>query len=231
MALANRKPFPIAQSNPTSPFAEAYRTIQTNIELKSPTVRTILVTSARPGEGKTSTAANLAIVFSQSGKRVLLVDADLRNPQVHDRFHITPEVGLAQVLKQECELQNAIVTTEILNLQILPSGPVPANASGLLSSLTFASVLGKFKSRFDLVVIDSPPVLAVNDALVITRNVDGVVFVVDAKRTNRIVAQRALGAIRQVNGEILGGVLNRIPKGNRDTYYYGAMYPSVTTEV
>lgn len=230
MALANRKPLPIAQSNPTSPFAESYRTIQTNIQLRAHAVTSIVITSARAGEGKTSTAANLAIVFAQSGKRVLLIDGDLRNPQAHDRFHLTCEIGLTQVLKQECELQNAILLTEVPNLHLLPSGPIPTNASSLLSSLNFTSVLGKCKSRFDLVIIDSPPVLAVNDALVITRHVDGVVVVVDAKRTNRIVAQRALASIRQVNGEILGGVVNRIAKGSKETDYYGHGYSGVTIE-
>lgn len=221
MALTSKKPLPITLLNPRSTFAESYRTIQANIEFSmiNANVRSILVTSARPGEGKTSTAANLAVVFAHAGKRVLLIDADLRSPQLHHRFQVRGDTGLSQVMRQEDLLHSSILHTEVEGLNLLAGGEPTSNAVSLLSSLTCASVFGKLKNRYDLVIVDSPPVLEVSDALVLMRNIDGVIYVVDAKTTNRVTAQRGINAIRQVKGNIVGGILNRTPRNHRKNQY------------
>lgn len=150
---------------------------------------------------------------------------------MHHRFQVSGDTGLSQLLKQEDGLHDAICSTDVAGLSLLPGGEPTTNASSALSSLTFASVLGRCKSKFDLVIIDSPPVLEVSDALVIVRSIDGVVFVVDAKTTNRMTAQRGIAAIRQVNGNILGGVLNRIPRNHKkNNYSYGASYTPTASQ-
>lgn len=181
-----------------------------------------MVTSAHPGEGKTSTAANLAIVATQASKRVLLVDTDLRHPQLAQRFGVANEEGLTKVLRQGCDAQDVIVPTEIPGLHVLPSGAVGLNSPSLLSSLAFTSLVNRLKSKYDLVVFDAPPVLPVSDPLVLSRNVDGIVFVVDGRTTNRLVAQRALKELHKVNGTIIGGILNRGSFENDHSYYYGS---------
>lgn len=227
LSLTKRKTQTISLVNPRSSFAESYRTIQTHIEFSMLTkhVRSILITSSRPQEGKTSTAANLGVVLAQSGKHVLLMDADLRSSQLHHRFQVPGEIGLSQVLSQEDALNGSILHTDVEGLDLMPGGQSPSDTVKLLSGLTFASVLGKLKNRYDLVIVDSPPVLDVSDALVLVPNIDGVVFVVDAKTTNRITAQRAIHAIRQLNGNILGGVINRTPRNEqKNQYIYGSVY-------
>ncbi|QSO45435.1 CpsD/CapB family tyrosine-protein kinase [Alicyclobacillus mengziensis] len=221
MAIKTTTPiYPITQTDPESSYAEAYRTIETNIQLLSMNVKAFLVTSARPGEGKTSTAANLAIVAAQATKRVLLVDADLRHPQLAHRFHVSTNTGLTKVLRQGCELQEAVLPTEVEGLHLLPSGPIGINSPSLLSSLAFTSLVGKLKSKYDLVIFDAPPVLPVSDALVLSRNVDGIVFVVDGAASNRLAALRAINEIHKVQGKIIGGILNRGPRDNDNAYYY-----------
>ena len=220
MALKTNHIYPISQDRPDSSYAEAYRNIQTNVDLLSENLRAVLVTSARPGEGKTSIAANLAIVAAQASKRVLLVDADLRHPQLAKRLHISSDLGLTSVLRQTCELGEAIVSTEVPGLQLLASGPIGVNSPSLLSSLAFTSLVGKLKSRYDLIVFDAPPVLSVSDPLVLSRNLDGIIFVVDGKATNRLAAARALYEINKVQGKVIGGILNRGPKDTDNSYYY-----------
>lgn len=159
MALATRHPQPIVQQSPKSPIAEAYRTIRTNIQFARMVsdAKAIMITSSRPGEGKTSTASNLAIVTAQAGHRVLLIDADMRKPQIHQRFQVSNLDGLSNVLIRERSVKECIISSQTSNLFLLPSGPIPPNPSELLGSKGFMDLLGWAKSEFDLVYLDTHP--------------------------------------------------------------------------
>ncbi|WP_083516902.1 CpsD/CapB family tyrosine-protein kinase [Alicyclobacillus shizuokensis] len=196
--------------------------IRTNLQFAGVAEETkvILVTSSEPGEGKTSTISNLAIVTAQSGKRVLLIDADMRKPQIHQRFQTSNLDGLSNLLIQERKLEQCIMYSGIDNLFLLSSGPIPPNPAEMLASSAFADLMKWARGEFDYIYIDAPPILAVTDALVLTRVADGTVLVVDAQRTNRNMAQRAVGMLRQVEARILGVVLNRVPRKSAGYYYY-----------
>jgi capsular exopolysaccharide synthesis family protein len=228
MALSNRNPRPIAQTNPRSPITEAYRTVRTNVQFASVDgdVRAILVTSSLPSEGKTSTACNIAVVSAEAGKRVLLIDADMRKPQVHQRFQISNLYGLTSVLIKERSFEECVIESQTPGLMVLPSGPIPPNPYEMLASKAFSDFIQSCKETYDVVIVDSPPVLSVADALVISRSSDGVVFVVDAKKTNRAHAKKATLALQQVNAKILGVVLNRLEKKAAGGYYYYNYYSS-----
>lgn len=223
MALINRHPLPIAQTNPRSPVTEAYRTVRTNLQFAavSDDVKVVLVTSSQPGEGKTTLAANLATVTASAGHRVLLMDADLRKPQLHHRFHISNLDGLSSVLIRERQWNECLVQ-HTDKLFLLPSGPIPPNPSEMLSSRALRVLMGMLREEFDYIFIDSPPVLAVADAMVLTTNSDGTIFVVDTQKTNRNLARRAVGSLQQAHARILGVVLNRVTKQSGDTYYYSS---------
>lgn len=212
----------IALSHPQSHITEAYRTIRTNLQYASVDVDTkvISLTSSGPGEGKTSTTSNLAIVAAQAGKRVLIIDADLRKPQIHIRFRASNLYGLSNVLTRETSLDEAIVQSGSPNLFLLPSGPIPPNPSEILSSRAFRELLESCRQTYDLVLVDTPPVLAVADALIVTPHVDGTILVVDSQATNRKAALQAKIALEQVRGRILGVVLNRVKRSRGDGYYY-----------
>jgi capsular exopolysaccharide synthesis family protein len=166
---------PIAQTNPKSPITEAYRTIRTNVQFASviSDAKTILVTSSVPGEGKTSTAANLAVVSAQTGKKVILVDTDLRKPQIHLRFQVSNLYGLSSVLIKERSLEECILPSETPGLDLLPSGAVPPNPYEILASKPFTELMERLESEYDMVLLDTPPVLSVADALVLTRSAEG----------------------------------------------------------
>jgi capsular exopolysaccharide synthesis family protein len=228
MALSNKNPRPIAQTNPRSPITEAYRTVRTNVQFASVDgdVRVILVTSSLPSEGKTSTACNVAVVSAEAGKRVLLIDADMRKPQVHQRFQISNLYGLTSVLIKEKSFDECAFVSQIPGLTVLPSGPIPPNPYEMLASEAFSDLIQSCKDTYDVVIVDSPPILSVADALVISRSADGVVFVVDAKKTNRAHAKKATLALQQVNARILGVVLNRLERKSTEGYYYYNYYSS-----
>lgn len=230
MSSGNTNQLPIAQTHPKSPITESYRTIRTNLQFASAVadVKIVMTTSTLPGEGKTSTISNTAIVTAQAGKRVLLVDADLRKPQVHQRFQVSNLQGLSSILIREGTLADCIVNTEVDGLYILPSGPIPPNPSELLASKRFAEVLEEASAQFDLILIDSPPVLVVTDALILGRVANGVIFVLDAQSTNRKLAQRAVSQLQQVDARILGTVLNRMKKQPGSDYHYYNYYGTGT---
>lgn len=233
MTKKRRMLLPISQVLPESPVAESYHTIRTNIQFGgfNPHTKLLLVTSTHAGEGKTSTSINLAIVSAQAGRRVLVMDADFRNPQIHARLDMAPTgQGLCSVLSGEADPDSCLYPCEVPSLTVLPSGQTAASPAVLLSGKRFQQTLQHFRHTFDLVIIDSPPVLTVSDSLIMAPLVDGVVFVVDAQKTNRMSAQRAIAAITQVKGTVVGAVLNRIPK-NEQRYYANigvgqASYPS-----
>lgn len=209
---------------PKSPVSEQYRTIRTNIQFSSvdQDIRSILVTSAGPGEGKSTTAANLAVVFAQQGKRVLLVDADLRKPTAHYTFRVENIYGLTRVLTKQSSLHEAVQPCEVENLDILTSGPIPPNPAELLSSNQMTELLEELYSIYDMVIFDTPPVLAVADAQILTNHVDGSILVVWSGKTEQEGAKKAKETLSASKGKLLGVVLNgKKHKDSQQYYYYG----------
>ncbi len=208
---------------PRSGTAEAYRTLRTNIEFASvdAPIRTLLVASSQSGEGKTVTAANLAVVFAQAGRRVLLVDADLRQPGVHSMFNLPNAHGLTTLLRSEDVSVDAVAqVTEQRNLRVLTTGPLPPNPAELLGSQRMRAVLERLKAGCDLVVFDSPPLQAVADAAILGSLADGTLLVVDARRSRRRAVRQGREALTIAGATVLGAVLNGIPQ-RRPLGYYG----------
>lgn len=213
----------ITMKFPRASHSEAYRTIRTNIQVMSldRPLRTLLVTSANPREGKSITAANLSVVMALGGLRVLLIDADMRRPQQHKIFHLPNEFGLVSaLLHPEAGLDTYLQPTGTENLSLLSTGPIPPNPAELLDSKRMHDLLDRFKSQFDLIVIDTPPVLPRVDAAILAQHIDGVVIVADANQTRRESAVRTKEALMHVGANILGVVLNRISHSGSYYYYY-----------
>lgn len=183
-----------------------------------------MVTSTGPAEGKSTIAANLATVMAQSGKKTLLIDADLRKPTVNHTFRFLNNEGLTQVLTGQASLEQVVKTnTDVDNLDILTSGPIPPNPAELLGSRAMSRLLEEAKSHYHLVLFDTPPVIAVTDAQVLASQVDGVLLVISSGKTNREMAVRAKELLEQVQANILGCVLNnrKMKAGSQYYYYYG----------
>ena len=210
----------IAHSNPKLPITEQYRQIRTNIQFSSvdKEIKSIMVTSPEPGDGKSTTAANLAIVLAQQGKSVLLVDTDLRRPSVHYAFNISNLNGLTRVLTRDINLEDAICKTYVHNLEILTCGPIPPNPSELLSSKAMDNVMEELNGKFDIVVYDTPPVLAVTDPQILANKCDGVVMVVASGKTLKDHAIKAKELLESAKCRLIGVVLNGIETSKRAYY-------------
>lgn len=208
---------------PRSPAAEAYRTLRTNIEFASldDPARTILVTSSIPGEGKTTTAANLAAVFAQTGHSTLLVDADLRKPGAHRIFDLPNDHGLTNLLRSDdVQVHDVAQRTEQEHLSVLTTGPLPPNPAELLRSSRMRTVVQRLMASAEFIVIDSPPLQAVTDAAILSALVDGTVLVVDAGRTRTGAARNGREALAKVGARVLGVTLNRLTQSMSGDYYY-----------
>ena len=214
----------IAADNPKSPFTESYRTLRTNIQFSSldKPIRALMVTSASPGEGKSTTAANLAVVFAQGGKRTILVDTDLRRPVLHQIFGLPNAVGVTNALLQPegGDLTPFLQPTNIDTLFLLSSGPQPPNPSELLGSHRMAELIKELHNYADMLVFDSPPTLAVTDAAVLARQLDGVLLVVESAQTREVAAKRAAQGLLKVKANVLGVAVNRIPYRLAGSHYY-----------
>lgn len=214
----------ITKVNPKSPISEQYRTVRTNMQFSSVDndLKSFLVTSSGPAEGKSSTTANLAIVYAQQGKRVLLIDADLRKPTMHYTFRLDNLRGLSNVLVGEISLEEAVNGTDIDTLDVMTCGPIPPNPSELLGSRKMETLLKEAKLSYDLVIFDTPPVLAVTDSQILANIVDGSVLVVRSGSTEIEPAQKAKEALMPAKAKLLGVVLNdREKKASNYYYYYG----------
>jgi protein-tyrosine kinase len=210
----------ITHFSPRAAISEQYRTIRTNIQFSSvdESIRTLLVTSSGPEEGKSTTVANLAVVFAQQGKKVLLIDADLRKPTVHYTFQLDNTTGLTNVLTKQTQLEKAAVTTLVDNLSVLSSGPIPPNPAELLGSKAMEDMLVVALEQYDIVIFDTPPVLAVTDAQILANRCDGTILVVGSGKTQIEPAMKSKELLVSSKGKLLGVVLNR--KNAKDSQYY-----------
>ncbi|SHM59834.1 CpsD/CapB family tyrosine-protein kinase [Gracilibacillus kekensis] len=213
----------ITKMNPRSPISEQYKTIRTNLQFSSVDgeLKTMLVTSSGPSEGKSSTTANLAIVFAQQGKKVLLIDADLRKPTLHYTFRIDNRKGLSSVLVGETELQDSIANSDVAGLDLLTCGPIPPNPSELLGSKAMETMISNVSLEYDVVLFDTPPVLAVTDAQILANICDGVVMVVRSNQTEYDAAIKAKELLEVGSAKLLGVVLNDREQKKGHYYYYG----------
>jgi capsular exopolysaccharide synthesis family protein len=216
----------ITHGHPKSMLSEAYRNIRTSVLLsfsEKPPKR-IVITSPNPAEGKTTTVINTAIAMAQTGARVVIIDSDMRRPRVHKVFESENETGLSSFLSGNADLESVIRNTEVPNLCYVPAGPIPPNPSELIGSNLFKQMLDALGEKFDHVVIDSPPILGFADSAILSTCVDGIILVVVGGKTPRETLQRAKEAIHQVNGKILGVVINRVNIHRSDYGYYYYRY-------
>src|SRR5438477_2077088 len=213
----------ITQSRPQSQMAESYRALRTSLLLTSlgAPPKVILITSALPQEGKTTTSINTAIVLAQKGVRVLLIDADLRRPSIHKTLGMGPKMGLSNVLTGNATLQQATVRSSILpGLFILPAGTPPPNPAELLASTNMRDVLTELREQYDHIVVDTPPTLSVTDAVVMSTRADAVVLVIRSGQTTKQALRRSRDLLMQVNARIAGVLLNAVDLNSPDYYYY-----------
>ena len=214
---------------PRSRDAESYRTLRTNVEFAAvdAPVRTLLVTSAVPSEGKTTTAANLAVVFAQAGRRTLLLDADFRRPGAHRIFNLANGRGLSDLIRSDdASIADVAQATEQENLLVITTGPLPPNPAELLGSKRMLVVLERLIAASDLVIVDSPPLQAVTDAAILSSITDGTLFVIYAGRTRRGAVQGAREALAKAGARTLGVALNRLSEGRGGGSYYYDYYGS-----
>ncbi len=226
----------IAELDPKSPISEVFRTLRTNIQFMNTKgkLKTILVTSTFPGEGKSWVASNLAVTFAQAGKKVVLIDADMRKGRQYNIFGISPIPGLSNYLsgvdiddeeRDITDIADYVQDTEVDNLFVMPAGNIPPNPSELLISPQMVDLLEQLKELCDIVIVDGTPNELVTDSLIITRLVDSTIIVTAAKQTKKDNLRRAIQNIQNVGGKIAGVVVNKVPiaaKKYEQSYYYGS---------
>ena len=226
----------IAHRDPKSPVSEVFRTLRTNIQFMNTNnkLKTLLVTSTLPNEGKSWITANLAVTFAQAGKRVVIVDADMRKGRQYAIFEVSPRPGLSNYLSGidvnngneiSDDLANYIQDTQIPNLYVIPAGNIPPNPSELLISTKMVSLLDRLKELCDLIIIDGTPSELVTDSIILSRIVDSTVIVTAHKQTKKDDLQKIVTNIQNVGGKIAGIVLNKVPvsaKKYEQSYYYGS---------
>ena len=216
----------ITELDQKSPIAEAFRTVRTNISFSDVDneIQTILFTSTKQNEGKSTVISNVAYSFSKlENCKVLLMDLDLRNPTVHKMFGVSNTYGLMDNLKHDRPLEKCIHKIEE-NIHVLPTGAIPPNPTEILSSKKMAKFLEDIKSHYDYIFIDAPPVGVVSDATIISSNVDGVMYVVGAKETDLSHAQVAIDNLKKADANIIGSVLNKYEMKQSSYSYYGYYY-------
>ena len=222
----NLTPVARAQSvhwDPMSEVAEAYRAVRTAVNFGVPAgqSKTIVVTSPTPGDGKSTSASNLAIAMAQAGKRVLLLDADFRRPVQHKLFEVSQEVGVTSVLAGRDPLAKAIQKTAAEGLDLLPSGPIPLNPSELLNGESFAEILDELAASYDHIVLDCPPVVSVSDARILGAVCDVTILVLRSNKVTRKNVEYARASLASVGARVLGCVVNDVARGQASEGYYG----------
>ena len=225
----------IAHRDPKSPIAELFRTLRTNIQFMSSqkASKVFLITSTMPGEGKSWVSSNLAVTFAQAGKRVALVDCDMRKGRLHKIFQIDSVPGLSNYLSgidemgriQNADVTNYLKRTEVNNLYIIPAGNVPPNPSELLASEVTNNMLEQLKENFDIIILDGTPCLLVTDSIILSRMADATIIVTAHKVTKKDGLEKTKKMIENVGGKIVGVVLNKVPvnmQKYKSTYYYSS---------
>ncbi|WP_303964791.1 CpsD/CapB family tyrosine-protein kinase [Sporosarcina ureae] len=200
--------------------SEQFRTLRTNINFSMPDqeLKTILFTSATPGEGKSTISANTATVFAQQGKKVLLIDADMRKPTTHYTFNCQNTKGLSTLLSRQYEVNNVIQKTSIRNLDLITSGPIPPNPAELLGSKLMDQLIEQLSSQYDMLLFDAPPVLSVTDAQILSHKCQGTILVLNARKTEKESVLKAKSSLHSSQANIIGTVLNNFVVQN--TYHY-----------
>ena len=205
----------VTLTDPSSPAAEAYRKLRTNLTfaaLDEP-IETLVVTSAAPEEGKSIVLANLAIAMAQGERRIILVDADLRRPQLHEIFGVANDQGVTTMIVEEAALESPpLLEVGVEGLQLVPSGPMPPNPADILGSHRMEQAIAVLKERADIILFDAPPVASVADAAILGTKADGLLLVVRAGHTRREHAERARELLERVHVRIIGAVLNDAPR-------------------
>jgi tyrosine-protein kinase len=216
--------------DPTNAAAEAYRTLRTSVQFHAAQTkaRTFMIVSATPAEGKTTTAANLAVVLAQAGKQTVLLSADLRNPALNELFRsdwrVQPDTGISNIVTGEVNPQDALQQTEVRNLWMIGSGPVPGRPAELASSDSMVELIEALHASADFTIIDSAPSLAVTDALAMAPHVDAVIYVADASSTQRSAVVEARQMLERAGAKVVGAVLNRFEPPKHSTYQYAYRY-------
>ena len=215
----------IAYNDLKNPATEAYRVIRTSIQFAQACkeLKTLAVTSCTPNEGKSMTIANLAVVLTQAGKSVLLLDCDMRNPTVHKNFGLSNKLGLSSCISMGTALSDAVQKTSIEGLYALTGGVIPPNPSELLGSEQMKNVLQRAKEQYDYVLIDTPPVMPVTDALIVSRFVDGMILVIASSEVKVEMARDVKNQLQHAGANILGVVLNKV-RSEHHGYGYGYYY-------
>lgn len=217
----------IAHTIPKSPISEAYRVLRTNIQYSSidKQLKTIVVTSSGPMEGKTTTVVNLAVTFAQAGNRVLLIDSDLRKPKLHKIFMISNKAGLTNLIATHDDYKKYIRLCDVPNMEILPCGTIPPNPSELLASNSMRQFIQDICDEYDIILLDAPPVGNVTDAAVISTFVDGTILVANSGHVEIDALKRAKELLIKVNANIIGVVLNNLDRNaSGNNYYYQYNY-------
>lgn len=215
----------IAHNDLKNPATEAYRVIRTSIQFAQAgkELKTLAVTSCTPNEGKSTTIADLAVVLTQAGKSVLIIDCDMRNPTVHKNFGLSNKLGLSSCISMDTPLSAAVQATKVDNLYALTGGVIPPNPSELLGSEQMKNVLQRAKEQYDYVLIDTPPVMPVTDALIVSRFVDGMILVIASAEVKVEMARDVKNQLVNAGANILGVVLNKV-RSEHHGYGYGYYY-------
>lgn len=215
----------IVQKDPRSPASESYRTLRTNIEFSSldKKLNSVVITSSGPGEGKSTTISNLALAVANAGKKVLLVDCDLRKPSLHRKFGVSNQKGLSNILIDQVKFEDAVINYSH-KFDLITSGTIPPNPSEMLSSKKMKSFIKEMEEKYDVLFLDAPPILAVTDAAVLSTMVSGTILVICSGDTEIEASKKAVELLKNVKANILGVVLNKFEKLTSNSYRYKYYY-------
>ena len=209
------------EDNPKSIIAEAYKTLRTNIQYSSfdKEIKTLVITSAEMGEGKSTVAGNIALTFAESEKKVILVDCDLRRPEVHKNFRISNLIGISEVILGKTTFEESVQKYND-NIDILTSGKIPPNPAEMLASAAMSNLIEKLKKEYDIVILDTAPIKVVTDAQILSTKVDGTILVIRARRTKKEAVIEAKNLLDKVGANIIGTVLNGVENTSKKYNYY-----------
>ncbi|MCH4123822.1 MAG: CpsD/CapB family tyrosine-protein kinase [Levilactobacillus sp.] len=216
----------VTYTDPTGQIAEQFKTVRTNIQFSSVDrdLHSVLFTSSEPSEGKSTVSNNMAVTWADQGSKVVLVDADMRRPTVHKSFNVSNRAGLTNYLSGRLTLDDIIQPTIVENLSVITSGPVPPNPAELLDSEHFKTLMRQLQAKYDLVVLDSPPVNTVTDSQLLAAQVDGTILVVPQGIADKNGVRRAKQLLETVHANILGAIMNRVTATKSEGYYGGSYY-------